>query len=45
MALWAVQFGGFLFVIGAVAYLAYNLGYQVRKDEERYERTKRSRFL
>lgn len=36
MALWAVQFGGFLFVIGAVAYLAYNLGYQMRKDEEQH---------
>lgn len=36
MALWTVQFGAFLFVIGAVAYLAYNLGYQVRKDEEQH---------
>lgn len=39
MALWAVQFGGFLFVIGAVAFLSFSLGYQMRKDEERHERT------
>ena len=36
MAIWATQLIGFLFVIGAVAYLAYNLGYQVRKDEEQH---------
>ncbi len=45
MALWVTQFGGFLFVIGAVAYLAYNLGYQMRKDEERHERKRRSGIL
>lgn len=36
MAIWVTQLFGLLFVIGAVAYLAYNLGYQVRKDEEQH---------
>lgn len=35
MIAWTTQLIGLLFVIGAVAFLAYNLGYQVRKDEER----------
>lgn len=36
MGLWISQFIGLVFVIGAVAFLSYNLGYQVRKDEERH---------
>ena len=36
MALWATQLIGLLFVIGAVAYLSFSLGYQVRKDEEQH---------
>ena len=36
MALWVTQLFGLLFVIGAVAFLSFILGYQVRKDEEQH---------
>ena len=36
MALWVTQLIGLLFVIGAVAFLSFSLGYQMRKDEEQH---------
>lgn len=36
MAIWATQLIGLLFVIGAVAFISFSLGYQMRKDDEQH---------
>lgn len=45
MGLWATQFFGLVFFTIAVAFLSFSVGYQMRKDEERHERKRRSGIL
>ena len=45
MGLWVTQVLGLVFFTIAVAFLSFSVGYQLRKDEERHERKRRSGIL
>ena len=45
MALWVTQVFGLGFFTIAVAFLSFSVGYQMRKDEERHKRKRRSGIL